>query len=118
MITCSNCGALHIECDAKAYGVQLHTKIEKDNTVLIVPEYFRVEDSGNKPKISCQCKDTSLQFYCDYCNTKIRAKTIHIVTESNKKKMIACGGHARDLEERYEIEKVKISSLKIVPVAN
>jgi len=114
MITCNNCGNLFIQCDTRARGVSLHTKIVKNTEVLVTPEYYRIEDTGEESVLDCSCGKTDICFICDYCGETIHNNTVFIVTEPSKRQMVACTRHVAGLPEGYTSQEVEISKMNFI----
>jgi len=115
MVTCKNCGNMFVKCDAEALGMNLHTKIQTDNEILVTPEYYRIRDEGKNPKVGCECGHTELRFYCDYCGEAINAKTVYLVTEPNGNRLMSCARHAESVPEDFEVVRVKNSAINLIP---
>lgn len=115
MVTCSICGNLHVKCDTSAWGMNLHTKVQEGNRVLVSPEFFVVKDDGKNPVIDCECGKMDLRFFCDYCGNAIRGKTVYMVKQKNGKVLMADREHSENLPEGWEATPVKISDIELIP---
>jgi len=112
MITCLNCGNIYVKCETEAKGINVHTKIEDKDTIILTPEFYQITDTGKKSKLSCQCGELDIGLSCDYCGVIIKSSTVNIVEEKHKKKLVSCNRCAGDRPASSNITKVKIDSLK------
>ena len=112
MITCRVCGHIHVECETKAKGVNLHTKIGSKNEVIVTPEFYRITDGGKPPKIACECKKLDLMFTCDYCGRPIEEEVFSLVEDRHGKRMVSCDRCVEDRPASSKIEEVEIGDFK------
>ena len=115
MISCRNCGNMRITYNTKAYGLNLHTKLEKNNELIVAPEYYSISDTVSSPKLTCACGELEVLLHCDYCGNHINSKEVDIVTEKSGGMLIACPTHAKSAAKSSKVERVKVSSIKIIP---
>jgi len=114
MITCSECGNLFVECETKAKGLNLHTKIEDKGIVIVTPEFYQIADEGKDPSLACVCGKLQISLACDYCGIVIKGSTVSIVKDRHGKKLVGCKICATDRPPSSKITKIETESLKFI----
>lgn len=114
MITCRKCGSLSLECIARLFGSNLHTKVQDDGSVLVVPEYYVLEDDGDTHELKCHCNEPEIIFMCDYCRNHINSKKVDIVKRKREGHMVICKRCLNEIGNFDEHKEVKIEEIEII----
>jgi len=114
MITCLDCGSVFVECETRARGINLHTKIEDKGIVTITPEFYQITDEGKEPSLACNCGKLNIGFGCDYCGNILKGSVIRIVEDRHGKKLVSCKICATDRPPSSKVTEVKTDSLKFI----
>lgn len=114
MITCKRCGNLSLECLARLFGSNLHTKIQDDGSVLVIPEYYILEDDGDTHELKCHCDVPDITFMCDYCRNHINSKKVNIVKRKREGQMIVCKRCLTEIGNFEEHKEVEIDEINII----
>lgn len=115
MITCRNCRNAYIKIDVKALGVNIHTKIEEDNVVKVIPEYYNITEIGTEGQLSCECGNLEIMFFCDYCGNPTGDTTNFIQRAEEGKQMVCSSCLERwELEDEQGIQNVSVEDIKFI----